>query len=462
MLRARLSSCQERFGSAVFGVEPGFGPVRGGRVNPGGSVRRSPRSSTASQLGRLGETHAVPDDPPHRTPITRVPRPAASPPCGLPRLRPQSASRPRQPGAGPRRTADVTNPAITAEHFFAPSRLKTLAGAGNGTRRAQRAGRDRARGVTGRGGRARPGRCKVRATAARAALPCEQRRFTAAMPQQLLPFGTAPRRAERSRRRRGTDRSRSRGAVGTTRPPPRASWSLRPRRAVRNTGVVDNDQIADRLDAFATLLELNDANAYTTRAYRRAAAGIRGHRPRSPNCACGPRARAAGCRRWDRGTAARAAGDRPDRRLAELERELAPDLVGLGRYLGLTATRALELARALDVQTAEQFREAAADGRLRDVPGIGPKIEAQLLEALGREAEPRPRQGLLLDRALELVGGIAAGVGGGRRATSGAGATCASTLVVCGRRGADRRSTGSPRCPDRGAGRARASGARSG
>src|SRR5205807_727775 len=38
---------------------------------------------------------------------------------------------------------------------------------------------------------------------------------------------------------------------------------------------MDNRQIADRLEAFAALLELSDANPYTTRAYRRAAETIR-------------------------------------------------------------------------------------------------------------------------------------------------------------------------------------------
>jgi DNA polymerase (family 10) len=46
------------------------------------------------------------------------------------------------------------------------------------------------------------------------------------------------------------------------------------------------------------------------------------------------------------------------------------------------------------------------------VPGIGPKTEARLLEALAREAEPRPPRGLMLDRARELVDGIAAALGG--------------------------------------------------
>ena len=59
--------------------------------------------------------------------------------------------------------------------------------------------------------------------------------------------------------------------------------------------------------------------------------------------------------------------------LAELERELAPDLVGLGRYVGLRAKRAVEIARALDIRTADELREAAAAGRLRTVKGIGPK-----------------------------------------------------------------------------------------
>src|SRR5688500_6355827 len=84
--------------------------------------------------------------------------------------------------------------------------------------------------------------------------------------------------------------------------------------------------------------------------------------------------------------------------LAELERELSPDLVGFGRYLGMGAKRTVELARALGIRTADELREAAAAGRLKTAPGVGPKTEARLLEALAREDEPRPRQGLLLNR----------------------------------------------------------------
>ena len=176
---------------------------------------------------------------------------------------------------------------------------------------------------------------------------------------------------------------------------------------------MDNTEIADRLDAFATLLELVDANPYTTRAYRRAADTIRASEvPVEPLVRSG---RARRLRGIGPGIEARLrelveTGEIAE--LAELEREIAPDLVGLGRYLGLGAKKSLELARALDVHTADELREAAASGRLRNVPGIGPKTEAQLLEALAREGEPRPRPALLLNRALALVMGAAEALGG--------------------------------------------------
>ena len=176
---------------------------------------------------------------------------------------------------------------------------------------------------------------------------------------------------------------------------------------------MDNAQIADRLEAFASMLELVDANPYSARAYRRAAETIRG-----AALPVGEMVRSGRAREL------RGIGPGIEMRLRELvetgeiaeltalERELAPDLVGLGRYLGLGAKRSVELARALDVRTADEFREAAAAGRLRTVPGIGAKTEAQLLEALASESEPRPRRGVLLNLARELVGGIAAALEG--------------------------------------------------
>ena len=176
---------------------------------------------------------------------------------------------------------------------------------------------------------------------------------------------------------------------------------------------MDNAEIADRLDAFAALLELADANPYTTRAYHRAAEMIRGAAMPVADLVTAGRVREL-----------RGIGPSIEARLKELvatggiaeleqlERELAPSLIGFGRYLGLSAKRSMEIATALGVRTADELRAAAAAGRLRGVPGIGPKTEAQILDALAREGERQPQRALLLTAAGDLVRGIADALGG--------------------------------------------------
>jgi DNA polymerase (family 10) len=176
---------------------------------------------------------------------------------------------------------------------------------------------------------------------------------------------------------------------------------------------VDNPGIADRLEAFASLLELGDASPYSARAYRRAAETIRGAPvPVAELVRAGRVRELRGIGPGIEGRLRELVATGEIAELAELERELAPGLVGLGRYLGLGAKRSVEIARALGVRTADELREAAAAGRLRTVPGIGPKTEAKLLESLAREVEPRPQRGLLLSRAWELVGGVATALDG--------------------------------------------------
>ena len=76
--------------------------------------------------------------------------------------------------------------------------------------------------------------------------------------------------------------------------------------------------------------------------------------------------------------------------------------VGIGRLVGLGPQRMVDLGRALGISTVEQLREAAAAGRLREVPGIGPSTEAKVRAALDRP-DGTPRRGLTLNRAHELV-----------------------------------------------------------
>jgi DNA polymerase (family 10) len=176
---------------------------------------------------------------------------------------------------------------------------------------------------------------------------------------------------------------------------------------------VGNAEIADRLDAFAAVLELGDANPYTIRAYRRAAETVRHAAVPVADLVVAGRSRE--LRGIGSGIEARLrelvdTGQIAE--LAELERDLVPDLVGLCRYLGLSAQRAIDIARALGVRTAAELREAATAGRLREVPGIGPKMEAQIVSALARETQARSPQGLWLSRARDLVCGIAEALDG--------------------------------------------------
>jgi DNA polymerase (family 10) len=176
---------------------------------------------------------------------------------------------------------------------------------------------------------------------------------------------------------------------------------------------LSNAAIADSLETFASLLDLAGASFYTARAYRRAADLIR-----STQAPVDELVRAGRVREL------RGIGPGIERRLVELvdtghiaeldelQREVEPELVGLGRFLGLSPKRALEIGRALGVRTAEEFRAAAEAGRLTEAPGIGPQTERRLRTALARENAARPQRGLLLHRARALVGAIADALGG--------------------------------------------------
>ena len=176
--------------------------------------------------------------------------------------------------------------------------------------------------------------------------------------------------------------------------------------------VLDNAAVAERLEAFAGLLDLSGASRYTSRAYRRAAETVRATPVSILELARAGRAQE--LRGIGPGIAARLGELAETGRIAELdelEREVRPELVGLGRLIGVEPKRMLEIAKALGVETADEFRAAAREGALTSVPGVGPATEQKLLERLDAE-RARPARGLTLDRARALVEPIAAALGG--------------------------------------------------
>src|SRR6478672_5301713 len=172
----------------------------------------------------------------------------------------------------------------------------------------------------------------------------------------------------------------------------------------------DNATIAERLEAFAALLDLSGASFYTSRAYRRAAETIRS--TQAPIAELVAADRIQELSGIGPGIAGRLRELVETGTIEELEREVQPELVGLGRFLGVTPKRMVEIGRALEISTAEEFRTAARAGRLTSVPGIGPQTEQRLLAALDREGKPQPQKGLTLNRARALLEEIATALGG--------------------------------------------------
>src|SRR5438105_6484477 len=146
---------------------------------------------------------------------------------------------------------------------------------------------------------------------------------------------------------------------------------------------LDNAAVAARLEEFAALLELAGAGYYTARAYRRAAELIRA--TPAPIAELVRAGRARELRGIGPGIDARLrelaeTGDIAE--LRELERTVSPELAALGRLLGFGARRGAEIGSALGISTGDELREAALAGRLQEVPGIGPKIDARIRAAL--------------------------------------------------------------------------------
>jgi DNA polymerase (family 10) len=172
-----------------------------------------------------------------------------------------------------------------------------------------------------------------------------------------------------------------------------------------------NAEIADRLTLFAALLELAETNPFAVRAYVRAAELVR-----STPVSVAELVRTGRVREF------RGVGSGIEAKLRELvetghiaeldelNREIQPEIVGYGRFLGLTARRVLDIAKALDVHTAAELEAAIRAGRLQEVPGVGAATEARVVAALERE-RTAPR-GLTMSRSRALTAAVARELGG--------------------------------------------------
>jgi DNA polymerase (family 10) len=156
---------------------------------------------------------------------------------------------------------------------------------------------------------------------------------------------------------------------------------------------VRNDEVADRLEEFADLLEARDVE-YKPRSYRLAAETVREHpEPIEDVAAAGTDALA----ELDRVGDAIAAkiveyvetGSIEE--LEELRAELPVDMAALTAVEGVGPKTVGTLYDALGVTTLDDLETAAEAGEISDVKGFGPKTESNILENVefAREAGDR-------------------------------------------------------------------------
>jgi DNA polymerase (family 10) len=173
-----------------------------------------------------------------------------------------------------------------------------------------------------------------------------------------------------------------------------------------------NETLSASLDEYAVLLELAGANSYSVRAFRRAAELIR--TTALPVAELVREGRATSLRGIGPGIEARLGELVDSGRIAELEelsKTVSPELAAFGRLHGFAPGRFVEIGAALGIQTVDELRAAAAAGRLREVRGVGPKMEARIVAALESPA-PQARRRLRLSEARALSSQLATALGG--------------------------------------------------
>jgi DNA polymerase (family X) len=165
-----------------------------------------------------------------------------------------------------------------------------------------------------------------------------------------------------------------------------------------------NAEIADALNELATLYELDGAIRYRVLAYREAARVIR----QSP-------VSVAELARAGRATELPGIGKTLEQKIialldtgeipsaAKLKRKFPASLVEVTRVPGMGAKTARRLYDELGITNLEELREAAEAERIRNVKGLGPKAEENVLAALGKLKDGRPTERLLLSEVLPIA-----------------------------------------------------------
>jgi DNA polymerase (family 10) len=151
---------------------------------------------------------------------------------------------------------------------------------------------------------------------------------------------------------------------------------------------VNNAEIAAALDELGVLYELDGAVRYRVLAYGTAATAIRESPVSVAELAAQGRATeipGVGKTLAEKIDALIETGEIPA--AAKLKAKFPPTLIEVTRIPGLGAKTARRLYDELGVATIEDLREAAEGEKIRDLKGLGPKVEENVLERLANLGE---------------------------------------------------------------------------
>jgi DNA polymerase (family 10) len=160
---------------------------------------------------------------------------------------------------------------------------------------------------------------------------------------------------------------------------------------------VTNAEIAAAFDELAVLYELDGAVKYRVQAYSTAAVAIRESPVSVAELAAAGRATeipGVGKTLAEKIDALLKKGEIPS--AVKLKAKFPPTLIEVTRVPGLGAKTAKRLYDELEICSLEDLKAAAEGERIRDVKGLGPKVEENVLAALERLGEPGEGPGRLL------------------------------------------------------------------
>jgi DNA polymerase (family 10) len=169
-----------------------------------------------------------------------------------------------------------------------------------------------------------------------------------------------------------------------------------------------NADVAEQLELLADLLEIEGQAAFRVLAYRRAAARVRETGGPVAQLALDGKAKALpgiGSTIQDKIVQIVETGE--IEALAKRRKTIPPEVVEFLRIPGLGPKTVRKIWQELGVSTLAELKEAARAQRLRTLPGLGAKLEENVLKSVGRkrkaEGPPRTLLGQALPALLAVV-----------------------------------------------------------